>query len=305
MDHLPRHRQQEYKEKLRRRVLEKNEQLLVPIMSTLTSPMTRKIVDIYTDNLNGDESTFIALTYPQPGEILKLFEGRDTISNDDYICLEDEFKKCKKMFQFWSADYDKQRDLHLKHMLDVYTKGSWILYTVTNMLEDLVKATGEKDSRFVFNYYFGIAANIIESRTFKEDFSVHHDYYIKPLTMEHFYGSVIENLREQFGREPTLRSDQLKISLLFGLFPGIFTKYSDKLVGWISLTYAGEIGSLYVDPKHRNNGLGHSLWYFIKRKAKQINVFSSGYVKQPRNEKGKSYVSFSGVLGFKQGMSKL
>ena len=159
------------------------------------------------------------------------------------------------------------------------------------------------------NYYFKIVPDIVENRTIKEDTSIHQAYHIKPLIMKDFNESVMANLISQFGRLAILRVDSLKISLLFGLFYGVFTKGSNELVGWISTTYAGEVGSLYVDPKHRRNGLAHSLWEFNKHKANENKLFTSSYVKQPPKEEnadsGENYVSFSGVFGFKNDMSKL
>ena len=218
--------------------------------------------------------------------------------------FEHELENGKQMFQFWSADYQKHHDLHLKHMLDVYTKGCWIVYTVADMIEDIMKATVEIDVRCIYNYYFEIVPDIIKARTIKEDFSIHPDYHINLLTMKDFE-LVIENLRIQFG-QAIYRPYFLKISLLFGLFYGVFTKGSNKLVGWISTTYTGENGSWYVDPKHRRNGLGHSLLDFIGRKANEHNIFTSSYVMYPRKgEILNSYISFSSVFGSKLKISSM
>ena len=121
---IPNSKEAQFKRELKHRILENNEQLLIPILSTLTSPMTRKIVHIYTDHLNGHKCTFIALKYPEAGEILRLFEGMESISEDDYIGHEQELENCKQIFQFWSVDFQKHRDQHLKCMTDVYAKGS-------------------------------------------------------------------------------------------------------------------------------------------------------------------------------------
>uniref|UniRef100_A0A7M5XH58 N-acetyltransferase domain-containing protein n=1 Tax=Clytia hemisphaerica TaxID=252671 RepID=A0A7M5XH58_9CNID len=276
-----------FKFELKQRILRQNEQLLIPIMSTLTSPMTRKIVDIYTDNLNGDKSTFIALTYPQPGEILKLFEGRDTISNDDYIGLEEQLKKCKKIFQFWSVNYQKNLDLHLKYMLEVYIHRSPIRHTPTELVENLLNIAEKSTSmvnHFNIDYYFFRTVtdhtsvyNMFEETTV--DISLNDRYTIRHIQMQHFE-SGFKNWDEH-GEMAGNRKEVLKVSVFFGLYFGAFTKDTNELAGWIASVYPGESGDLFVHPRHRANGLGNSLILYLTNRSHKEGFFLSTYYKNP------------------------
>ena len=283
MFQIPKENQAQFKLELKHRILENNEQLLIPIMSTLTSPMTRKIVHIFTDNSNGNESTFIALKYPEPGEILKLFEGKETISEDNYIGFEQGLENGKQMFQFWSVDYQKHHDLHLKYMLEAYTYGSPIRHTLTEMVENLLSATSESPSRVVNYYYFRTVTDYTSVyNMFEEspvDTSLDDRYIIKRIQMKHFE-SGFKNWND-FGQMAGYRKEVLKISVLFGLYFGAFTKNTDELAGWIASVYPGESGDLFVHPNHRDNGLGSSLMLFLANRGHNDGFFLSTYYKNP------------------------
>ena len=260
---------------IRTRVLQQNEQSLTPTLAILTCPMTRKIVQIYTDDLSAHQSSFIVLRYPDPAVILKMFEGREwPVQETDYDAKEDELQQCRNfVYQFWSVNFDKFRQIHLNNFLIIYLKGSLIYHTQPEIVQEIVCRTGEKSRGRVLGY-MKIRDNLESLNTSIREFPescipLDEDYFIKQMTMKEYYEARDELIYTDY---PMERTNMMKVGILFGFCYGLYTKSDLKLVGRASMMYCGESAAMYVHSKHRGKGLGRALGMYTYKRIHMLGV---------------------------------